>query len=90
MADRIIVKKLIPQAKTAAGILLPSDSVAPPNQAEVIAVGPGRYDNEGKLMPMNCKKGDRVLIPEFGGTPIKIKDEEYFMFSDIDILGKFC
>lgn len=56
-------------------------------------------------MPMNCKKGDRyvclgcsvalsmicrVLIPEFGGTPIKIKDEEYFMFSDIDILGKFC
>ncbi|KAK8810656.1 hypothetical protein WA158_007231 [Blastocystis sp. Blastoise] len=89
LADRIIVKKLIPQAKTASGILLPEKSIAPANQAEVIAVGPGRYDNNGKLMPMNCKKGDRVLIPEFGGTPIKMQETEYYMFSDVDVLGKF-
>lgn len=52
-------------------------------------MGPGRMDNSGKLLPMNCKVGDRVLLPEYGGTPLKLGEEEYTLFCDCDILGKF-
>lgn len=88
------------EVQTATGILLPETSVAKANQgnviaehgmvmAQVIAVGPGRMDNNGKLLPMNCKVGDRVLLPEYGGTPLKMGEEEYTLFCDCDILGKF-
>ena len=85
----MLVKRLIAKAETATGILLPETSVAKANQGNVIAVGPGRMDNNGKLLPMNCKVGDRVLLPEYGGTPLKLGEEEYTLFCDCDILGKF-
>lgn len=55
----------------------------------MLACGPGRLDANGKLIPMNCKVGDRVLLPEYGGTPLKMGEEEYHLFCDCDILGKF-
>ena len=58
-------------------------------ELQVLAVGPGRMDNNGKLIPMNCKVGDRVLLPEYGGTPLKMGEEEYTLFCDCDILDKF-
>ena len=82
LADRVLVKRLIAKAETATGILLPETSVAKANQGNVIAVGPGRMDNNGKLLPMNCKVGDRVLLPEYGGTPLKLGEEEYTLFCD--------
>ncbi|CBK20452.2 Cpn10 [Blastocystis hominis] len=85
----VLVKRLVAKAQTATGILLPETSVAKANQGNVIAVGPGRMDNNGKLLPMNCKVGDRVLLPEYGGTPLKMGEEEYTLFCDCDILGKF-
>ncbi|KAK8825044.1 Cpn10 [Blastocystis sp. ATCC 50177/Nand II] len=89
LADRVLVKRLVAKAQTASGILLPETSVAKANQGTVLAVGPGRMDSNGKLIPMNCKVGDRVLLPEYGGTPFKVDEEEYTLFCDCDILGKF-
>ena len=75
--------------QTASGIYLPSDTTKDPNEGEVMAVGPGEKDVSGNLHPVNLKAGDTVLLPEYGGTKVKIGDDELFLFRESDILGKF-
>lgn len=84
--NRVLVEKIIPPSKTSAGILLPEKSPQL-NSGKVIAVGPGLRDREGKVIPVGVKEGDTVLLPEYGGSQIKLDDKEYHLYRDEDILG---
>ncbi|KAL2326006.1 hypothetical protein Fmac_025064 [Flemingia macrophylla] len=84
--NRVLVEKIIPSSKTNTGILLPESSTKL-NSGKVIAVGPGIHDKEGKIIPIAVKEGDTVLLPEYGGTQVKLNDKEYHLFRDDDILG---
>uniref|UniRef100_A0ACD5WXG6 Uncharacterized protein n=1 Tax=Avena sativa TaxID=4498 RepID=A0ACD5WXG6_AVESA len=74
--NRVLVEKLVQPNKTAAGILLP-ETTKQLNSAKVIAVGPGGRDRDGKLVPVSLKEGDTVLLPEYGGTEVKLAEKEY-------------
>ncbi|XP_034691476.1 10 kDa chaperonin, mitochondrial-like [Vitis riparia] len=84
--NRVLVEKIIPPSKTSAGILLPEKSPQL-NSGKVIAVGPGLRDREGKVIPVGVKEGDTVLLPEYGGSQIKLDDKEFHLYRDEDILG---
>ncbi|CAM0873542.1 unnamed protein product [Alopecurus aequalis] len=85
--NRVLVEKLVQPNKTAAGILLP-ETTKQLNSAKVIAVGPGGRDRDGKLVPVSLKEGDTVLLPEYGGTEVKLAEKEYLLFGEQDILGR--
>ncbi|GAU22780.1 10 kDa chaperonin [Trifolium repens] len=84
--NRILVEKIVPPSKTSAGILLP-EKTSQLNSGKVIAVGPGSRDKSGNLIPPSVKEGDHVLLPEYGGSQIKLDDKEFHLFRDEDILG---
>ncbi|KAL1828964.1 hypothetical protein DCAR_0208244 [Daucus carota subsp. sativus] len=84
--NRVLVEKIVPPSKTTAGILLPEKS-SKLNSAKVVAVGPGDIDKSGNKIPVSVKEGDTVLLPEYGGTQVKLGDKEYHLFRDDDILG---
>ncbi|KAI3817276.1 hypothetical protein L1987_11065 [Smallanthus sonchifolius] len=84
--NRVLVEKIIPLSKTTAGILLPEKS-SKLNSGKVIAVGPGTRDISGNTIPVAVKEGDTVLLPEYGGTEVKLGEKEYHLFRDDDILG---
>ncbi|OAY83458.1 10 kDa chaperonin, mitochondrial-like [Ananas comosus] len=84
--NRILVEKIVPPSKTSAGVLLP-EKTTKLNSAKVIAVGPGVRDRNGNLIPVSVKEGDEVLLPEYGGTEVKLGDKVYHLFRDEDILG---
>ncbi|CAK3877022.1 10 kDa heat shock, mitochondrial [Lecanosticta acicola] len=88
LLDRVLVQRVKAEAKTAGGIFLPETAVKELNEAKVLAVGPGAVDRDGKRIPMGVQQGDKVLIPQFGGSPIKVGDEEFSLFRDHDILAK--
>mmetsp|Transcript_51669 Transcript_51669/g.160313 ORF Transcript_51669/g.160313 Transcript_51669/m.160313 type:complete len:103 (-) Transcript_51669:98-406(-) len=87
LADRILVQKLKAEVKSAGGILLPDSAKQEVNQAKVLAVGVGRKNLKGELIPMNTTVGDTVVIPRYGGTEFKIDSEEYHIYRDEDIVG---
>ncbi|KAJ3698116.1 hypothetical protein LUZ61_001821 [Rhynchospora tenuis] len=84
--NRVLIEKMVPPSKTSAGVLLPQKTTKL-NSGKVIAVGPGARDRDGKLVPVIVKEGDVVLLPEFGGTEVKLADKDYVLFRDDDILG---
>jgi co-chaperonin GroES (HSP10) len=88
LLDRVLVQRIKPEPKTASGIILPESSVKDIPQAKVLAVGPGAIDRHGNKIPVNVVPGDRVLIPEFGGSRVKVGEEEYTLFRDVEILAK--
>ncbi|CAG7947426.1 unnamed protein product [Penicillium salamii] len=88
LLDRVLVQRIKPEAKTASGIFLPEAAVKEQNEAQVLAVGPGLFDKDGKRLPMGVAAGDKVLIPQFGGNSVKVGEEEYTLFRDHDILAK--
>ncbi|KAJ9195161.1 hypothetical protein DTO166G4_3642 [Paecilomyces variotii] len=88
LLDRVLVQRIKPEAKTASGIILPESSVKEINEASVLAVGPGAVDRNGNKIPVSVAPGDKVLIPQFGGSPVKVGDEEYHLFRDSEILAK--
>ncbi|EOA82277.1 mitochondrial heat shock protein Hsp10 [Exserohilum turcicum] len=88
LLDRILVQRIKPEAKTATGIFLPETAVKDLNEAKVIAVGPGAIDKDGKRIAPSVQPGDKVLIPQFGGSPIKVGDEELSLFRDAELLAK--
>ncbi|PLB47512.1 chaperonin Cpn10 [Aspergillus steynii IBT 23096] len=88
LMDRVLVQRVKPETKTASGIFLPESSVKEQNEAQVLAVGPGLLDRNGQRLPMGVTAGDRVLIPQFGGSPIKVGEDEYTLFRDSEILAK--
>lgn len=83
------MKRAPKELQTASGIYLPADSTKDPNEGEVVAVGPGDRDVTGTMHATTLQVGDKVLLPEYGGTKVKMGDEEVFLFRESDILGKF-
>jgi chaperonin GroES len=82
LLDRVLVQRIKAETKTAGGIFLPESAVKELNEAKVLAVGPGAYDRDGKRITPSVQPGDKVLIPQFGGSPIKIGEDEYSLFRD--------
>jgi chaperonin GroES len=85
--DRIIVERLEEETTTAAGIIIPDTAKEKPQQGKIIAVGKGKVTEDGKVLPMDVKVGDRVLFGKYAGTDIKIEGKEYLMMREDDILG---
>ena len=90
LADRVLVKPLSEEEVTKGGIILPDTAKEKPQRGEIIAVGPGRLDEEGKRIAMELKKGDKVLYAKYAGTEVKIDDDEYLILRESDILAKFA
>ncbi len=87
LLDRVLVKRIEPPTKSIGGVLLPESSQTKLNQGTVLSVGPGRRDADGKLIPMELKADDTVLLPQYGGNEVSIEDEDFVLFRADDILG---
>ena len=85
--DRVVVTRIESEEKTAGGIIIPDTAKEKPSEGEVIAVGPGGRDESGKLVPIDLKKGDRVLFGKWSGTEVKIDGVEYLIMKESDIMG---
>lgn len=85
--DRILVKLIEEQEVKKGGIIIPDSAKEKPTEAKVIAVGPGRLDDGGKRVPIELKKGDRVLISKYGGTEVKFDGEQYQILREDDVLA---
>ena len=85
--DRVVVKRIDAEEKTAGGIIIPDTAKEKPSQGEVVSVGPGGRDENGKLIPMDVKAGDRVLFGKWSGTEVKIDGIEYLIMKESDIMG---
>jgi chaperonin GroES len=85
--DRVVVTRIDAEDKTAGGIIIPDTAKEKPTEGEVIAVGPGGRDESGKLIPIDLKKGDRVLFGKWSGTEVKIDGVEYLIMKESDIMG---
>jgi chaperonin GroES len=85
--DRVVVKRLDSETKTAGGIIIPDTAAEKPQQGEVVAVGPGARDETGKLIAIELKKGDRVLFGKWSGTEVKIDGQELLIMKESDIMG---
>ena len=87
LGDRVLVEAVEQQEVMKGGIYLPDTAKEKPQEAKVIAIGPGKRDENGKLIPMEVKVGDTVLTSKYGGTEIKIDDKEYKILNSSDILA---
>lgn len=87
LLDRVLVKRTAEDTKTAGGIIIPDTAKEKPSQGEVIAVGPGARDEQGKVLPMSLKVGDRILFGKWSGTEVKIDGEELLIMKEADVLG---
>ncbi|MBI2312584.1 MAG: co-chaperone GroES [Betaproteobacteria bacterium] len=85
--DRVIVKRVEEERKTASGIVIPDTAAEKPDQGEIIAVGKGKLLEDGKLRPLDVKVGDRVLFGKYSGTTVKVKGEELLVMREEDIMG---
>ncbi|BCO10415.1 MULTISPECIES: co-chaperone GroES [Desulfolithobacter] len=85
--DRILVKRLEGEEKTAGGIIIPDSAKEKPAEGEVIAVGPGKLGDNGERVAIDVKVGDRVLFSKYGGTDVKLDGEDYLILREDDILG---
>ena len=88
LADRVVVKPIEREEVTKGGIVLPDTAKEKPQEGEVIAVGPGRLSEDGKRIAIDIKVGDKVIYTKYGGTEIKIEDEELVILRESDILAK--
>ena len=87
LGDRVLVKPATEGEVKKGGIIIPDTAKEKPQEGTVVAVGTGKLDDAGKLIPINVKKGDKVLMPKYGGTEVKIDDVEYQIIREEDILG---
>src|SRR5438094_1749963 len=85
--DRVVVKRIDAEEKTAGGIIIPDTAKEKPSQGEVIAVGPGGRDEAGKLIPIDLKVGDRVLFGKWSGTEVKIDGQDLLIMKESDVMG---
>ncbi|MBB6306178.1 co-chaperone GroES [Xanthobacter tagetidis] len=85
--DRVVVKRIEAEQKTAGGIIIPDTAKEKPQEGEVVAVGAGARDEAGKLVPLDVKAGDRVLFGKWSGTEVKIDGEDLLIMKESDILG---
>jgi len=85
--DRVIVKRIEEERKSAGGILIPDTTAEKPDQGEIVAVGKGKKDDNGKLIPVDLKVGDRVLFGKYSGQTVKVKGDELLVMREEDIMG---
>jgi chaperonin GroES len=85
--DRVVVKRIDAEEKTAGGIIIPDTAKEKPQTGEVVAVGPGGRDENGKLIPIDVKAGDKVLFGKWSGTEVKLDGVEYLIMKESDIMG---
>ncbi len=85
--DRILVKRVEEEEKTKGGIIIPDTAKEKPAEGKIVAVGNGRLGDDGKRIPLEVKKGDRVLFGKYGGQEIKVEGEEYLILREDDVLG---
>jgi chaperonin GroES len=87
LQDRVVIRRVDQEEKTAGGIIIPDTAKEKPMQGEVVAVGPGARDENGKLQPLDVKPGDRVLFGKWSGTEVKIDGEELLIMKESDVMG---
>ena len=87
LGDRLVIEPLEKEERTASGIILPETAKEKPQEGEVLAVGPGRRDEDGKLVPMDVKKGDIVLFAKYAGTEVKLEDKKVLILKESDVLA---
>ena len=85
--DRVLVRRVEAEEKTAGGIIIPDSAKEKPSQGEIVAVGPGKVGDDGKLQAMTVKKGDKVLFNKYAGTEIQLAGEDHLIMREDDILG---
>jgi chaperonin GroES len=85
--DRIIVKRLEEERKTAGGIVIPDTAAEKPSMGEVIAAGPGKTDDHGKVLPMGVKKGDKILFGKYSGQEFKLENQDLLHMREDDVIG---
>ncbi|HET7879624.1 MAG TPA: co-chaperone GroES [Acetobacteraceae bacterium] len=85
--DRVVVRRLEAEEKTAGGIIIPDTAKEKPMEGEIIAVGPGARDETGKLVPLDVKDGDRILFGKWSGTEVKLDGEDLLIMKESDIMG---
>lgn len=87
LEDRVVVKALVAETVTASGLVLPDTAKEKPQEGEVLAVGPGRIDDNGNRVPVDVAVGDKVIYSKYGGTEVKYAGEEYLILSARDVLA---
>ncbi|HEX2652717.1 MAG TPA: co-chaperone GroES [Xanthobacteraceae bacterium] len=85
--DRVVVRRIDAEEKTAGGIIIPDTAKEKPQEGEVIAVGPGARNEQGQLVPLDVKPGDRVLFGKWSGTEVKIEGQDHLIMKESDLLG---
>ncbi|MER9713584.1 co-chaperone GroES [Mesorhizobium sp. M0174] len=85
--DRVVVRRVESEAKTAAGIIIPDTAKEKPQEGEIIAIGSGARDEVGKLVPLDVKAGDRILFGKWSGTEVKLNGEDLLIMKEADIMG---
>ncbi|HEX3057798.1 MAG TPA: co-chaperone GroES [Usitatibacter sp.] len=85
--DRVIIKRLEEERKTASGIVIPDTAAEKPDQGEVLAVGPGKKNEDGKLVPVDVKVGDKVLFGKYSGTTVRVEGDEILVMREEDIMA---
>ena len=88
LGDKLVLRPIVQEEVLSSGIVIPDTAKEKPNQGEIIAVGPGRRDEDGKIVPMDVTVGDRVLYAKYTGQEIKVENEEYIVLKESDILCK--
>ena len=87
LGDRVLVKRVEEESKTKGGIIIPDTAKEKPQEGEVVAVGPGSRDEDGKYIAMDLKAGDRILFGKWSGTEVKLEGEDLIIMKDSDVLG---
>lgn len=87
LQDRVLIRRAEKEAKTSGGIIIPDTAKEAPAEGEVIATGPGKRDDQGKLVPIEVKSGDRVLFGKWSGSEVKLDGEDLIIMLETDILG---
>jgi len=87
LQDRVIVKRLEEEEKTSGGIIIPDSAKEKPQHGKVVAVGKGKVNEDGKLIPLDVKAGDKILFGKYAGTEVKIEGDEHLIMREDDILG---
>ena len=85
--DRVVVRRIESEEKTAGGIIIPDTAKEKPQEGEIVAVGPGARGEDGKLHPLDVKAGDRVLFGKWSGTEVKIDGQDYLIMKESDVMG---
>lgn len=87
LEDRIVIQQLEAEQTTASGLVIPDTAKEKPQEGKVVAVGPGRFDEKGKRIPVDVSEGDVVIYSKFGGTEVKVSGEEYLVLNARDVLA---